>query len=396
MSKNKIIFENGKAVDYWFDYQVYPRLEYNFWFRNLWRPLIKCLFKQFLVVFSKILIDRSWYNELRISISEKIKKDAGDIKFLIKDGWKKRLAFIFTGDDSYPSYVWKMAAEDKTKSRLITEDNIIGEIKQVSPFLSKTIPDIITREDTGDDLSILERTIGGYPLLKDLYVNRNSIEAVDRIFSDVTGWLKNLHKDSKKVKNAGVLSSYYDGGDDEYSIQFYINRLMVDQGEKDRISGILKEEIEKINECSMPFVIQHGDFQPENIFYDTTNNMISVIDWEYSKSSSLPAVDLLNFFFTGGGFVMKTREIGMKNILPWQRLSSLRFMIDVKTYKYIYCENNDISMMIKKHIESYCINIGVEKSVLRVLFFIYLLKNFPHDKMYLQDFLNGQNSIVCI
>ena len=62
------------------------------------------------------------------------------------------------------------------------------------------------------------------------------------------------------------------------------------QKDKDRVNGVLREltgDLSKLNDYEIELVQSHGDFQPANILVDNIDQLLYLIDWEYTAKRSV-------------------------------------------------------------------------------------------------------------
>jgi aminoglycoside phosphotransferase (APT) family kinase protein len=143
----------------------------------------------------------------------------------------------------------------------------------------------------------------------------------------------------------------------------------LDDGEQRRLSSLIKACVPDGGKIGIPRVVQHGDFQPDNILY-REDGTFTVLDWEYSLESGLPLIDLLNFLVFGAAYAKRRRAA---------RTSS-RGTVDAKTFEECFYRQNATSLSIGRAVKTYCDSLGIDGRARQVLFLIFVFRHLDVTK----------------
>jgi thiamine kinase-like enzyme len=405
--KNTGIIENINKIKFIIDYVIYPRLVSNYLFIKIFYPAIKMFlrspFKYIIQPISQINYKAKGILELKDEFKDIIiEKHKNSYNTEIKHwhslhykGWRKKLFFIFVNNEKHPSYLWKMADSPEFTSRLVNECSIIRKIKSLCPHLVKSVPNVLYEGVINEDFAVLMAINEGDILIRHLYNNRDSLNKIKSTVSGGRDWLALLHKKSPTVEEVG------NNREEESHIIYdtclapYINGSAENSQTAQRFKEYFRSEMDRVRDVSIPFVIQHNDFQPENILYNKDTGKFIVLDWEYAMRSGLPLIDLLNFLVLSLSFVLKSKKINLKNSFRLSaRLKSINDYIDQDMFEYMFFKKNEISEIIKENVTIYRKAINLDTRLIKLLFFIYLNQKFSNDKNFLNAFFDRGGNIL--
>jgi SAM-dependent methyltransferase len=400
--------DNTYTIKYWLEYLVLPRLFLNSIYIKVFfigvkavlKSPLKYIFKYITLDYSIIAAKRDYLRNEYEDIIISLEHDNRNTKvntvslFYYQKSLEKKLLFCFLDNNKWPSYIWRITNEPEGMLRLQNRYNVTKELSLLGPEIAKAVPICKYNRFINNEAAVLNsfRKSTMPLLIKYLSKHRRSLHKMDDIFSLITGWLIVLHKQScaiEKIGNSSIFKNIISN-----SLEFYAKRIFLNKQDYGYLSNTLEKEMVKIGNLFLPFVIQHGDFQPENILYDERNRDILIFDWECALIKGLPLVDLLVFLITSAAFAMEGKNIFTKrseHIIPL--LPSLIYNINLQIFKYAFYEKNKISDLLKKYIDIYCKNLNIDKRLKRILFLIFILQYLWHDKIFMQTFLDNENNI---
>lgn len=316
-----------------------------------------------------------------------------EIYFLCCKGWRKKIIFSFLGEHKYPPYVWKVAEGARGEQRLNNECYLIRKLSLLDPHISEAVPQVIHEGFANNEFAVLESVKEGDLLIKSLFAHRNSLRKIDDILSLIRDWLILLHKKSCETDRGRNHLSLRNIALN--SLRLYRETIFLDEEELQYVCNLLDKEICATRGLHFPFVIQHGDFQPENILYNKTNKEIAVFDWEYALEKGLPLIDLLNFLLISLSFALRDKLIDTKHPLHFiQPFTSLKYNANAHVFNYIFYETNKVSCLVKKHIDIYRENLRIEKRLVKFLFLVFIIQHLSHEKAFLEVFLSREDNIL--
>ena len=331
--------QKRNVVNYWLSNLVYPRLILGNPYLRVFLPMVRFLFNTPLwYIFKYFNLDYKLFSArfdytndiLRSIIIQELKNNnvmqAKEIYFLHCSGWRKEITFSFLGEHKYPSYIFKIPEDSKEEKRLNNECHLIEKLNLLGPPISRVIPQVIYKGVINNRFAVLESVKEGDSLIKSLFAHRKSLDEIDFILTSIRDWLILLHKKSIVIEEKGDILTLRDIVSNSLSI--YKERIFLDEEELQCVSNFLDREICRIRNSPFPFVIQHADFQPNNILFNETNSEIAIFDWEYALEKGLPLIDLLNFLLISLSLIIKDKKIDKKppHFIP--RLTLLKYNLD--------------------------------------------------------------------
>lgn len=373
----KIFFESPEALRYWADYIISPRFRGQHCYTYFVMPILKMF-----TPVSGLLKERFQFK----GIEEKIRNLAcmygeydKDVRLLGITGWRKTVFFTFNGKEKDPRHVFKIAEDEISMQRLIREKITLERMNEMDSH----IPSITESGYLNGSFYLAERVLTGEPLLMFLYRHRKDEKMTDMIVQKSADLLIRMNKANSVMEKMSVFEK-----SDRLPLDFYINRLPVKKETAEKIKEAILKGIYNTRNVSMPLVIQHNDFQPENMLYH--EGKILVLDWEYSVYEGLPLSDLFNFLLLTYGFVMKKRAFDLKGFSPVLKAKSINENIDLRTFHSVFYEENAISESVKKTVADYCKDSGIAKEIVMLLFQLFVIRHIDNDSAVVEFVFSGK------
>lgn len=118
----------------------------------------------------------------------------------------------------------------------------------------------------------------------------------------------------------------------------------------------------KLQNSSIPLVCEKGDYSLSNLLVDQTGNLNGVIDWDLSKKSGLPLIDLLNLLSSSARLRVKPQSFGT-----------------VLTDVFI---GNNFEDYEKQALEDYCAALKISEQLLPSFYLLFWLTNIAVHSDY--------------
>ena len=273
-------------------------------------------------------------------------------------------------------------------------DNL--DFKQLYKFrgiLKKLLPEYIKDKTTGIYSKLIELIKKFYPSLIDYDFKTQKVEnlnkELDNIFLCLRNWLVVLHKTSysKESNDSPILREKF-----KDIFAFYSSRVSLTTEETKEVFDFFNTASANINNFAL--VTQHGDYQPDNIYYNVGSGKIKVVDWEYAIIRGLPLVDFLNMLG------VSAMALSCNNYYARWLKNQSRYMLrrayvaTTDTFRSIFYQHTEVSALVKKHVHAYCQELQINVHFLKILFLFYILKHNKENKDILKMFLQNNQNIL--
>ena len=234
------------------------------------------------------------------------------LSYLFLKGFRKTIFLVFKDNDSHPFAVMKVSNDPIVFDRLKREYEILSYLK-AQESLTGSVPIPLASFDIEGHKCLFETALDGTPLVYFMkgIRSKRGLMRMKEIYNYVVDTLVSLHETSP-ISDA------------------------------DR-----KKQT----------VIEHGDFNPSNLFLSKTG--IHIFDWEYSNLKGTPLIDLLDFSLN---YVLFARYL-VNEIY--------RELPILQDFEETFFSNNAYSKIIWKNISRYSDKIGMNKSLIRNTFFTF-------------------------
>jgi hypothetical protein len=204
----------------------------------------------------------------------------------------KVVAVGFAGGAREPSLVVKWPRVPESEAGLAREAAALAASHERGP--AQGVPRLLARSGDGGSLGIAETAARGVPMFT--RITRDNVESLTRLGAS---WLASFGVRERRPPDRDALRELVAGELRRFTETFgaVVDRTLVDETAK------LCDTLE------VPFVIEHRDFGPWNLFLDDTKGL-TALDWESSRVHGLPLLDLLYFmtymaFFVEGAIVSR-------------------------------------------------------------------------------------------
>ena len=170
------------------------------------------------------------------------------LSYFILKGFRKTIFFIFKDDDRYPFVVLKATNDPIAYDRLKAEYETLSCLS-ANVSCKENVPKPLAFFEIMKHTCLLESALDGTPMVYSVKGIRSK-------------------KELRKMRNFFKL----------------VVDFLVNISHKQERTG---------NDHSVRSVVEHGDFNPPNMF--VSKHGIRIFDWEYSNMSGIPLHDLLDF-----------------------------------------------------------------------------------------------------
>jgi hypothetical protein len=273
-------------------------------------------------------IRNNWDNfHLPFSLPQKL-------SYLLVKGFRKTIFLVFRDNDSHPFAALKVSNDPIAFDRLKREYQTLSYLR-AKGFLRGSVPIPFASFDIKGHKCLFASALEGTPLvyfMKGIKTKRGLMR-MTVIYNYVVDTLVSLHETS----------------------------LIQDADRKKQT------------------VIEHGDFNPSNLFVSKTG--IHIFDWEYSKLKGTPLVDLLDFSLN---YVFFARYL--MNEIYYRELPVLQ------DFEETFLSDNAYSKIIWKHINVYSDKIGINKASIQDIFFTFSRK-YLHEPD-IQSFCRNLDTVL--
>ena len=170
------------------------------------------------------------------------------LSYFFLKGFRKTIFFIFKDDDRHPFAVFKATNDPIAFDRLKREYETLSYLS-ANESLKGTVPLPLAFFEMSKHTCLLESALDGTPMVYAIkgIRSKRELRKMKVFFTLVVDFLVSLSQKREKAENEHPERS----------------------------------------------VVEHGDFNPPNIF--VSENGIKIFDWEYSNMSGIPLHDLLDF-----------------------------------------------------------------------------------------------------
>jgi ubiquinone/menaquinone biosynthesis C-methylase UbiE len=324
------------------------------------------------------------------SVSESGRQESAGSSFYYK-GWRKKVLFYFKGGLAYPTHVLKIADSIAAEKNLKNACGIIRRLNELGAQVSEVTPKILYEGYIHNEYCMLESVEDGVSLIKYLMKYHDSPVKVDGIFSQVRDFLILFHTKcgtSRKTDNKTVFGNIiYE------NCKVLASQCALDEGEYRRLRRYIEDTLSYRELATVPCVIQHKDFQPNNILY-RDDKKFTIIDWEYGLEEGLPLVDLLYFLFLSIVYVKRHKTTRT------QRFSYPVFsyvlsddIIDKEIFDYCFYQKNTMSELIRRHVDIYCNALHIPHELRQLFFLACIFQNLNFKKDFISIFLEKGSPI---
>ncbi|MEW6144420.1 MAG: aminoglycoside phosphotransferase family protein [Thermodesulfobacteriota bacterium] len=196
------------------------------------------------------------------------------------DSVDKNVLYIYRGRDNNPSAIVKISKSEDSADMLRNESEVLRAINDKFRKI-RGVPKILCRS-LGGEINISIQTVVSGVELSSLLNESNYRQYAEMI----TGWLVNFAENTRTELPEDWRAKMV------FSVLSELDSLLGGAVSPDFMSKTVKS----LEGVEIPcLVCEHRDFGPQNIYVNGENP--GVIDWEFSRLSGLPALDLI-FFLT--------------------------------------------------------------------------------------------------
>jgi hypothetical protein len=198
----------------------------------------------------------------------------------------------FAGSAREPSLVVKWPRVPESEPGLVREAAALSASHERGS--APGIPRLLARAGDDGSLGIAETAARGVPMFT--RITRDTVESLTRLGAS---WLASFAVRERRPVDRHALRALVDRELRRFTETFgaVVDRALVDRTAK------------LCDTLDVPFVIEHRDFGPWNLFLDDTRRL-TALDWESSRVRGLPLLDLVYFvtymaFFAEGAMVSR-------------------------------------------------------------------------------------------
>jgi hypothetical protein len=237
------------------------------------------------------------------------------LSYLFIKGFRKAIFLVFKDNDSHPFAVLKVSNDPLAFERIEKEHAILSYLA-TRGWLKGSVPVSLALFEMEGHQCLLESTLEGVPMVYAI----------------------------KGIKTMGEKKKMRE-----------IFRMVVDI-----LIQLSHGKGKNPGKGHGPAVIEHGDFNPSNLFI--SRDCIKIFDWEYSKLNGTPLHDLLDFSLK---YVLFARYLKDKNKNERPALND---------FKEVFLFGKTHSEIIWEYIYTYCEALDINKSLIQDIFFLFSRK----------------------
>jgi thiamine kinase-like enzyme len=211
----------------------------------------------------------------------------------------------------------------------------------------------------------------------------HSRENIEKIYRAVTGWLAGLHAcgNNRSCSARDVFANDHI----TRSLQLFKEKYGL-SSEEYRLIGRLFEVDGSLEGGSIPLGFVHGDFSPWNVRFNAEDGNISVLDWEYARTTGIPIVDLLNFFVVSHA-VLSGRETSGNRTRSSFSLQVRTPLPELDNFQKAFFDDSWLAQLTRTCIMLYCKKTAVHTPSLGIFFLVFILNHLGYRKDFLEFFL---------
>jgi hypothetical protein len=263
--------------------------------------------------------------------------------------------FLAFGDKySKPVFAVKVHRDPDGQDLILNERDILNYLQVKGGLLAASVPQVILCERIGHTWVLVQSILEGRPMCAK--VTNNGIPKVEEAaekFDLACRWLSNMHV----VTQENEVLKFEEARKDTLNIiQEFPNTFELSNEEY----GFVQKIADNLNFLSYAgLFLRHGDFCRHNILIDRCRGKtkISVIDWTFGRRAALPLHDLL--FFVTTYFLQVRKHHGIPGF--------------TRAFEYTFFDKSSYSELVKRYIAEYCQQIGIDLSLIKPLFAIFLM-----------------------
>ncbi len=199
--------------------------------------------------------------------------------------------------------------------------------------------------------------IAGHPTLIETYMpgvpfSKHTRRREPGLFLQASKWLGDFHERTRRT--ARPLTAEERDGFFLYSLESTM-RAGARRSGSGRFLDRFSRQLEELAGTELPYVFNHNDLCLNNIRFQA--DQIQVIDWEFSRESGLPLLDLLNLFLF---FAMTWKRLGYSHV-----------------FRLAFSRGNEVSQLLQRCLRDYCRTLGLSPALLPLLPAQYLVSRIP-------------------
>lgn len=206
------------------------------------------------------------------------------LESLLIKGNRKAVFCVFADGRSEPDVIVKYAADEADWHRLENEKASIDTVCGWDTGAARTLLAPCIVERVGGGMALIRRSSPGKPMTARIRPARSAGPTVDvRDYTLAADWLLTLQERTRdRVSEQN----------NEVDIIQTLHQQNPAFGALDAGHAAFSAVTEAIQSGTLIPVLEHGDYNPDNIFVHRKN--LGVIDWEWGRIPGLPLVDLYN------------------------------------------------------------------------------------------------------
>lgn len=306
----------------------------------------------------------NWY-ELFPSMDRPNKINYLGIPGSVEGGTTTFLAF--TDKSGKPSYVVKIHRAPGERAQVFNERDILVHLYARGGGLCESVPRLVLCEMIADRWVIVQSVLPGRPMMAAM--TSDGLPELGNATANIMiakEWLVKFNLATKESA-VSVLESQKKHGlkqIEEFQTIFDLSKT-----EREYLNEIA-DTIGALRNRNIDLFARHGDFCRHNILLpqDGSITKIGVIDWTFCKRVSLPLHDLL--FFVTAYFLQVRKYHGIKGF--------------TRAFEYTFFDKNVYSDFVKQCLMDYCQELGIDLSLLRTLFTMFLIERAVFEYQQLE------------
>ncbi len=217
-------------------------------------------------------------------------------------GNRKSIFLLFAKGRVEPILVLKYADDPAERYRLENEHNNLRNLSECFPSFAASLLTPIKLVELAGGLGLLRQAAPGQPLTFGVRPPTQANGRWTATFDLVYTWLVDFQETTLQAPELK---------DSNRKQDLVENHILFKYAEETEVQAVMeasKAVQEAFLDGTLPSVVEHGDFNPDNIYEHRSK--ICVIDWEWAKSPGLPLIDLFEFalhYTRMGSFLGKQR-----------------------------------------------------------------------------------------
>ncbi len=343
----KIYFQSKEALDYWIYNIITPSFGGNKKQNKFIKGIVKIVCKKYPEKTFGISSE-----DLISMISESSGLYTSEFNILALRKWEKNLVFVFKNNSENPYLIYKLTEDNKTSQNLENEKNVLNILNKRNLYVPKPKGNGVFKGWIWHS----QKVLSGTPLVNIIGSVKNDISFIKKMIYLAENYLRSL-----RYKNNKDVADLYD-----------INNNGLFSRIDDNVRKFIMKELGSIKGKQIPNVIQHKDFQPENILIK--DDKLNVFDWEYASVNGVPLSDFFLFSAWNYSFCLTKGK----------KVVSFKSHFGLDEFKSIFYDKNDISDNVKKLVVEHCFEMNIPPETINFLFLLFVIKHLSFNSSILE------------